>query len=357
MRVVVCAARAVRYHYCVAVIEVSTDELGRLVEFAQRSPMALVRLKGQAFVLAGQGVPTKVIATLVERSERTVESWLSMWRQWRMGALFTGHQGNLNASRLDREQRARLMQALSSSPSESGIPGEFWDVPKIRQYTATVFDLVYESDRSYHLLLKFAGLSFKYPAGFDRRRDEAAIEARMDAIRAEIAPLVDSDEWEVFAADEVKVNAEAVVRKAWLKTGERTHLRVERDSQSQSFIGFLNQHTFECEMFAMDWQDSDNVLLALDKFLRRHPDKKVAIVWDNAAFHKSKLIRDQLGKGGLLERVHLIAMPPYAPDHNPIEHVWNTAKNEIANIQRDTFDQTIGAFLARTDRQTFRYRI
>ena len=49
--------------------------------------------------------------------------------------------------------------------------------------------------------------------------------------------------------------------------------------------------------------------------------KKIAIVLDNAPLHKSKEIREQLRQGGLMERVHLIAMPPYAPDHNPIEHV------------------------------------
>jgi transposase len=37
-------------------------------------------------------------------------------------------------------------------------------------------------------------------------------------------------------------------------------------------------------------------------------------------------------------------MPPYAPDNNPIEHVWNTAKQHIANIQHETFAQTKQAF-------------
>ncbi|RLP06245.1 hypothetical protein [Propionibacterium australiense] len=32
-------------------------------------------------------------------------------------------------------------------------------------------------------------------------------------------------------------------------------------------------------------------------------------------------------------------LPPYAPGHNPIEHVWNTA-----NIHHETPDQTFGAF-------------
>jgi hypothetical protein len=45
-------------------------------------------------------------------------------------------------------------------------------------------------------------------------------------------------------------------------------------------------------------------------FLKEYPDKKICIVWDNAGFHKGKEIRKALQTGGLLERVHLIPMPP-----------------------------------------------
>ena len=39
-----------------------------------------------------------------------------------------------------------------------------------------------------------------------------------------------------------------------------------------------------------------------------------------------------------------IYLPPYAPDHNPTEHVWNAAKGHIANLQRDTPEETFTAF-------------
>ncbi|WP_353616718.1 transposase, partial [Arthrobacter sp. AQ5-05] len=38
--------------------------------------------------------------------------------------------------------------------------------------------------------------------------------------------------------------------------------------------------------------------------------------------------------------------PPYAPDHNPIEHVWNDAKNAISNVQRNDFESTVTSFEA-----------
>ena len=76
---------------------------------------------------------------------------------------------------------------------------------------------------------------------------------------------------------------------------------------------------------------------------------------DNAPFHKSKAIREELAKDKLLERVHLIAMPPYAPDHNPIEHVWGVAKQAVANIQHQTFQETKQVFSDLVASRQFQY--
>ena len=62
-----------------------------------------------------------------------------------------------------------------------------------------------------------------------------------------------------------------------------------------------------------------------------------------------------LAPGGQLENLRLIYLPPYAPDHNPVEHVWNAAKGNIANIQHDTPEQTYTAFTSYINSRTFDY--
>ncbi len=177
----------------------------------------------------------------------------------------------------------------------------------------------------------------------------------MQAIKSELAPLMADDGWEVFACDEVRLQQEAVIRRAWLQKGERTIVQVNRQRDFQSYIGFLNQKTHSCELYEMDWQKSSEVLKAFKQFLKRHPDKRICVVWDNAPFHRSNEVRNELKQGGLLEQVHLIAMPPYAPDHNPIEHVWNTAKQHVANIQYETFEQSKQAFMDFVTIRSFEY--
>ena len=59
--------------------------------------------------------------------------------------------------------------------------------------------------------------------------------------------------------------------------------------------------------------------------------------------------------GRLLERITPVFLPPYAPDHNPVEHVRNAAKNNIATIQHETPEETFGAFASYVTGRSFDY--
>jgi transposase len=335
---------------------ISNEEKEILQSYIKTSPLVLVRFKAQAILLAANGVRTQTIATSMGKTERTVSNWLSSWRKWRVSSVFTGHQDNNNAAKLTKEQKQQIKEVLQVPPSDHGLPKEFWSVPQLKSYIEAAFGAVYECRQSYHFLLKFSNLSFKYPDTFDRKRNEELINERMQSIREEIKPLFYRDDWEVFAVDEVRMDQEAIIRRAWLKKGKRTVIKVNRNKESQSYIGFLNQKNFKCHLYEMEgMQNSQTVLKAMGQFLKEYPDKHIAIIWDNAPFHKSKQIRNELKKGGIIERVHLIAMPPYAPDENPIEKVWVATKQKIANIQHDTFEETKRAFSDYVASRTFRY--
>lgn len=188
--------------------------------------------------------------------------------------------------------------------------------------------------------MEFGSLSFKCPDKFDVRRNEKQIENRMEEIYKEIFPYFEDPLWEVFCSDETRMLLTAITRRAWIKKGEKTVLKVARTKDYQNYIGFLNQQTFRCYVFEIAWGNGKEVIKGVSRFIKLYPEKRICIIWDNARCHKGQLIREALAKGGLLERVHLVALPPYAPDMNPIEHVWKTTKTKLSNNQRKTFEET-----------------
>ena len=292
---------------------------------------------------------------MVERTERTVQEWLAEWQATRTCSVLTGHAGNQNAAEPARTQKEELKAILAQPPSQAGVHAEFWDVPAIRDVVKILFDVEYESDSSYQLLLRFCGLSFKLPDPFDEHRDEQAITRRMAEVKAQVKDLLEVG-WEVYAVDEVRLEHEAETRRMWLPKGQRTKFHVDRQKVSQSFFGALSLTNKKVKLYPIEGnQNTEQTILALERLQRETEAGKIAVVLDNARFHHAKALTGLYEPGQLLERITPVFLPPYAPDHNPAEHVWNAAKNNIANIQRETPEETFGAFASYIASRTFDY--
>lgn len=70
--------------------------------------------------------------------------------------------------------------------------------------------------------------------------------------------------------------------------------------------------------------------VAFLKQLRRQLRRPITLVWDRLAAHKSAANR--LAKEGCTW-LHVEYLPPYAPELDPVEYVWNHAKyTDLANF-------------------------
>ena len=150
--------------------------------------------------------------------------------------------------------------------------------------------------------------------------------------------------WEVYAVDEVRLEHEAWTRRMQPPKGQRTKLSVDRKKTSQSFFGALPPTSKKVKLYPIEGnQNTEQTILALERLQRETETEKIAVVLDNARFHHAKMLAGLHEPGQLLERITPIHPPPYAPDHNPVEHVRNTAKNNTATIQHETPEETLGA--------------
>jgi transposase len=338
-------------------INLAEEERIVLKNHCKKSPIALIRFKAMAINMRYSGLKISQIATAVYSSERTVKRWLSNFRKRRLSSLFSGKEENENASKLTKDQKKEVEKVLNSKPSDRGLPAEFWDIPTLKKYVKANFKIVYESPKSYYLLMEFANLSFKYPDTFDFHRDEEAIVKRIKEIKKEIKKYKKDPNWLIVASDEVRIVLEAYTRKAWLKKGERTVIKVNRRREHQNYIGFLDLKGKKVSVIELNWQNQEEIIPALEEYAKMNQGKKICLIWDNVAFHKGKVLRKELGSKGRLHMYHLINFPPYAPDHNPIEKVWNWGKGKISNKQFEDFQTTKENFVKAIGCRKFSYLI
>jgi len=74
--------------------------------------------------------------------------------------------------------------------------------------------------------------------------------------------------------------------------------------------------------------------LQIIEFLRhllRHLRHKLLIIWDGLPGHRSRAVRDFVAEQG--DRLVLEYLPAYAPELNPVEHIWaHLKRHEIPNL-------------------------
>lgn len=338
----------------ISITKISYNERQILKNHYKKGVNQLIKERAHCILLSNDGFDSLVIAKILQRNVKTIRNWLKAFNEIRIASLFPRYEGNENASKLTKEQKEEIKRVLNTRDS---LPSLFWDLPALKNYISATFGTVYESDRSYHYLLKYCSLSWKLPALFDIKRDEAYINKRMCEIRKEIQPFLHDEEWVVLVSDETRLNWEEEIRRCWLPKGKKTVFKLERNKKAQSYFGALNIKTGIEHIYRMEWQDTKNIINALKQIKQQYSDKRICLIWDNAAWHKSKELREELHKDKSLSMYHLINFPPYAPDMNPQEHVWNYGKGKISNKHFTSFNKLLLAFEETLTKRSFNYKI
>ena len=73
-------------------------------------------------------------------------------------------------------------------------------------------------------------------------------------------------------------------------------------------------------------------MLFLEQIAASDPYAEHVIIWDGAGFHH----RPEDPR--LPKNLHLLPLPPYSPELNPIERLWDIAKDQICNRVFETLD-------------------
>jgi transposase len=92
---------------------------------------------------------------------------------------------------------------------------------------------------------------------------------------------------------------------------------------------------FHCTLYCQLYEDNihgEEVAAFFRQLLRQVPGHLIVLL-DNGKIHRGDPVYELLAR---TSRLHLVSFPPYAPELNPDEGVWNHLKNTLANGRPDT---------------------
>jgi hypothetical protein len=86
--------------------------------------------------------------------------------------------------------------------------------------------------------------------------------------------------------------------------------------------GAVDVCTGELDSLILPHVNTGCMQLFLDEVSARHPQDRIIMVIDGAAWHRSDALKAP-------ENIHLLKPPSYAPELNAIEHVWDELREKF----------------------------
>jgi transposase len=185
-------------------------------------------------------------------------------------------------------------------------------------------------------------------AGFVWRRPRPVLGPRdpdRDRKLAEIGDLLGglrADEVAVFQ-DEVDVHLNPKIGACWMARGQQAEVVTPGQNVKRQLAGSLTWGTGRLLVSAPGVRRNAELFVAhlddLRRRLRRY--RVIHVICDNAPFHDCRRVREYLAVWGRRVRLHFL--PKYAPDANPIEHVWWRLHERITRNHRcQTIEELLG---------------
>jgi len=228
---------------------------------------------------------------------------------------------------LNPAQEAALKEAVQGAPSAVGIEQAKWTWKAVRQYLHEKFEFLLSSSSCLNYLHRL-GFVVKRPK---KRLTKADPEKRAIFVR-EYVMLRDEAKRlgaRVFFVDEAHFRADVHLHCQWVLRGEPALV----DSSSPSMGAKATYYSAVCletgEVHAMAIDGNTNAATTVDflKSLREMFSGPLIVIWDNGPAHRGEAIRTYLETPDL--HLRLIALPPYSPDFNPDEAIWQWVRAEV----------------------------
>jgi len=132
----------------------------------------------------------------------------------------------------------------------------------------------------------------------------------------------------LYVADETAIKIESNNRRTWSPIGQPPLIEKNGLKDGLKLIGateISKQYDSITDVYPYSASiTSDEFIVFLQRLLDINSDKKVYLILDNAKIHKSSTVK--AFQEGNKKRLTLIYLPPYSPELNPQENIWNIYK-------------------------------
>ncbi|MCH7869493.1 MAG: IS630 family transposase [Myxococcales bacterium] len=302
-----------------------------------------IRIRAVQSVEAGES-PEDVIRTL--RFGRTViYSWLAKYREGGIDALRAKAISGRPSKMTGRQLQWVYKTVTGKNPLQLRFEFALWTRSMIRELIREKFG-VRLSEVSVGRMLRKLGLSPQRPLRRAVERDPELVETWRKKQFPEIRRLAKKERATLYFSDEAGVRSDFHAGTTWALKGQTPIVPATGQRFGMNLISAISPRGDFRFMTVEGRMNAEKFIEFLKRLLHNAP-RPIFLVVDRHPSHRAKkvlaFVRSTEG------RLRLFFLPPYAPDLNPDEHVWNHLKNHGVGKQairsRDQFRKVVLAHM------------
>lgn len=232
---------------------------------------------------------------------------------------------------------ARIKRIVLAPATKFGFETDLWTVGRLHSVLVNKFQLDVSEDTVWRRL-RDAGLTWQTP---ERQYFEADPEKRrrwQEETIPKIREILEKTRGILYCEDEASVCLTPLLGKTWAERGKPRKVSVTGARASISAMSAISPRGRLVFRLHDKRITSVEVIEFLKQLLRQHPGRHVVVVMDQARPHTSKMTKAFIESRA---RLHVFYLPPYSPDWNPDEKVWNHLKNHELKAHRATTKQEL----------------
>ncbi|MCU7920482.1 MAG: IS630 family transposase [Candidatus Thiodiazotropha sp. (ex Epidulcina cf. delphinae)] len=256
-------------------------------------------------------------------SDRSIYPWLRKARKDGLESLGPLPKTGRNRTLTLEEEQEVARWVISGDPRQYGFDFGLWT----RQIVA---DLIKDrlgvelSVNSVGRLLHRQGITPQKPLRRAYERDEKAVQEWVNKEYPKIQKAAKKQGAEIYWLDEAAIRSDDPLQRTWGLKGKTPIVKTSGQRQSINAISALsNKGGFWYHIYTGKF-NADKFIECLKGFMK-YRKKPVYMIMDGHPVHKAKKVKDYVAS--LEGRLSIFLLPPYAPDLNPDELVWNQMRH------------------------------
>lgn len=262
---------------------------------------------------------TEEVAQAIGRGVATIYGWFRSFRDGGLEKLLKKESGKGSPGALDTEQMEAFRKELEKGKWRTGGQAYQWLQEK--------FGVTFHPNNVYKYLKKLNG-RMKVPRPSHQKKDLLKLAKFQEELTQKLIDLnLDSKRpVRLWIYDEMRYGLAPVTRKMWTTKGTNIVAPVHHRYEWGYLYGALQVGGGGSEFFFSPQVNKSADVIFLEQISKRDPYAIHVVIGDGAGFHHKE---GQDHVGILPENVRILTLPPYSPELNPVEKLWDVIKDGI----------------------------